>query len=672
MKHRHSWCSSALLGVGLVCLAGWRAEACALTQPVKATAVQPTPGATATSRAELKSGDRLLAWNFGKGDLIAYDIRMTSAEGEPGAAHATLAVAMQGRLELTVQETSAERAVLGVKLPEVKGSVATNPTGWTPKAVETIGEKDGVLGPVRALSGDGVTATLTSRGVVLNVEGFTSAVALLKLPGGGEAQDHASIHAVGGTDEDLRVLLSTLTELLSSDTVKSGSKWTTSVERVIPAAGTLKEEITLTATSLGTDNIANLTITGKAALHDAVSSDLGKAELRESVLTGDAKFDVANGRLTLLNRASTFKIAMPPVVGVPAEVVEFRQTLNAALNTSKSKSGSASVAESPAPTSSDASEIASNAVEKSAPVDGPDFVKQPGDLEWGWTEGETMRYRVTYGNSTKMKGLGEGTDFNNSQKITLDVTIVVSKVGEDKTASAQLSFDRVRMSMTMPMAGESAYDSDDPENVPPMLASFARPIAVMMKKPMTVEVSRAGIIKSLKGFAALADQFIAAMPAELTDNPEMVAQMKSQMTDDMMKQAMEPFLRILPEKPVKKGETWTVPGAKMGMGMGQAAPPVTYYFDDVQEAEGMRCAYVSTRQAGQVHDQGVEGGPQFKMKQGETTGKYIFIIELGKVLNAETTSTMSYGGDLPGQDEEGFQREYSSVTTSVMKIELIE
>lgn len=673
MKNGRSWGrfegGSSLLAVGVVGIAAWQMVAAPAFGQVKKPAVAtPAVAASPTKSAS----DKSLAWKFGKGDVVAYDVRLTSAEGDAGATHATLAAALSGRLEMLVQESSAERAIVGVTLADAKGSVAQNPSGWTPKAIEAIGEKDAVLGSTRALAGDGVTATLNGRGAVLNVDGYATAVTALKLPGGDVEQGHASLHAIGGSDEDLRVLLSTLTEVLSGDGVKPGATWTTSVERVVPGAGTLKEELTLTLKALGADNIANVAIVGKAALHDAVSTDLGKAELRESQISGDAKFDAASGRLTLLSRTSTFKIAMPPAVGAAAEVVEYRQTLNAALNTSKSKAGAATVVDAQEAMKDASGESGAKADEKTAAIEGPDFIKEPGDLEWGWTEGETMRYRISYGNSTKMNGLGEGQDFSNSQKITIDVTIVVSKVGEDKTATAQLSFDRVRMNMTIPMAGESVFDTDDPENVPPMLASFARPIGVMMKKPMSVEVSRAGIIKSLKGFASLADQFIAAMPAEMTENPEMVAQMKSQMTDDMMKQAMEPFLRILPEKPVKKGETWTVPGAKMGMGMGEAAPPVTYFFDDVQEAEGMRCAYVSTRQAGKVQNQGGEGVPQFKMKQGETTGKYIFIIELGKVLNAETTTSMSYGGDLPGQDEEGFQREYNSTTTSVMKIELIE
>jgi|GEM_PF-4399838 len=643
-------------------------------------AAQPAKAAP-TAKNDAKAEGRPLAWTFNVGDVLAYDVRWSSVEGDAGATAARMAGALAGRIELTVMEGGADRGVVGVKLMEAQGSWSDAPSGWTPKAIGAIDAKDAMLGATRALDNDGVSATLNLRGETMSVDGFAAKVGTLKLVGSDLDQSHATTHTLGANDDDLRVLLCAMLHVLPEKPAAVGGTWTTTLDRSVPGVGTLREEITFTLKSMGADNIGVLAIAGKAMLSDAVSTDLGKAELRESRLEGEARFDAKAGRLTLINRSATYKVAMPPAIGTApgaaAEVVEIRQSLSAAINSGASKSAGTSAVDAGAKTAEPAIAAGGDDAANNAAAEGPDFIKEPGELAWGWTEGETMRYRITYANSTKVVGLGEsGTD--NSQKVTIDVTMLVTKVGEDKSASATLTFDRARMAMTMPMMGETVYDTADPENVPPMMTSFARPIQVMMKKPLDLELSRNGAIKALKGFAKLADQFIAAMPMEEFGGEEaaeaMRAQMKSQMTDEMLRNALEPFLRILPDKPVKKGETWVVPGRKSSGFGAQDEPPVTYVFDDVQEVDGVRCAYVSTKQAGRTQNMGAEEGegPQFKMRQNDTTGRYVFIIELGKVLNAETRTSMSYGGDLPGQDEEGFQREYKSTTTQTMSIEMIE
>ncbi|MDX2117221.1 MAG: DUF6263 family protein [Planctomycetota bacterium] len=652
------------------------AAGCALA-PAQNAAKPATPAkkAAAEPAKQEKAGATPLAWIFRKGDVIAYEVRWTSVEGESGAKDAHAAAAFSGRVELSVLEAASDRGVVGVTMKDAQGSWSEPPAGWTPKGLGAIGEADPMFAGVRVLGGEGVASTLSAAGEAMSVDGYAGKFTALKSTPNESERTHASVHTLGENDEDVRVLLSAIAHVAPAAGVAPGATWTVVQERAISGAGTLKQELTLTLKSIGADRIAQIAIVGKATLLDAASTELGKAELRESSITGDAKFDVVAGRVTQMNRSATFKIALPPAVGsaagVAGEVMELRQSLSAVLNTAATKAGGESVAQTDGAMHGDAA-AATTADTKgdSAVTDGPDFVKQPGDLEWGWTEGETMRYRVTYSNSTSMKGLGDGAN-QNSQKVVIDVSVVVEKVGEDKAATATLSFDRARVSMNMPMAGESVFDTADPENVPPMMAMFARPIQVMMKKPIKIDVNRSGAIKALTGFAKLADQFIDAMPQEFGDNEEMKAQMKSQMTDELMRSMLEPFLRILPEKPVKKGETWVIPGRK-GPGEAEPSPPTTYVFDDVQEVDGVRCAYVSTRTPGRNQNAGGEGGPQFQFKQSDTTGKFIFIIELGKVLNAETKSSMSYGGDLPGQDEEGFQREYSSVTTQTMSIELVE
>lgn len=118
-----------------------------------------------------------------------------------------------------------------------------------------------------------------------------------------------------------------------------------------------------------------------------------------------------------------------------------------------------------------------------------------------------------------------------------------------------VQYDRLFMSMKIPMAGELRFDSEDtdPENV------FSNVVKNMVGKPFVIKMSKSGKVLEVKNIEGLFDAAFKDFP-EISDQQrdQILSQLNQAYGADAFKGSLEMLTSIFPEKPVAVGDKWDI------------------------------------------------------------------------------------------------------------------
>jgi hypothetical protein len=174
-------------------------------------------------------------------------------------------------------------------------------------------------------------------------------------------------------------------------------------------------------------------------------------------------------------------------------------------------------------------------------------------LRYKFKEGDKLNYVMEQKMDMTMNNAGNESTVTMTQK--MDMTWKVTAVDKDGTAKITQTIDRVHITMdTPPPGGKTEFDSkDDKEPTDPVGKMIAPIFKAMVGAEFTLTMTPRGEAKDV------------VVPQKLLDAVEKAGPAAGGMTPDVLKQMASQGGLVLPEKALKKGDTWTPEPNKLKM-----------------------------------------------------------------------------------------------------------
>ena len=259
-------------------------------------------------------------------------------------------------------------------------------------------------------------------------------------------------------------------------------------------------------------------------------------------------------------------------------------------------------------------------------------VQAEGPLRWKFKVGEKLDYNMVQ--EMQMAASGPAlpqemkTSMRQEMKMTWDVQGVDDKTGE---AVIRQKFDQVKMKMSTPVGGFE-YDSKSEEAPTGLGAMIAPMYKAMTEGEFEITMTSRGEVKDVK----IPEQVIAALK-----NAPNAAAMGDIASADGFKKMISQGALVLPEKPPKKGDTWTTKVEMKNPAFGKQTVETTYRYDGTKEIKGTKFAVIKPQLKMEFENQAAakEGQPQqpaaqqnvMKIKEQTSDGEVLFNIPAGRL-----------------------------------------
>jgi hypothetical protein len=254
-------------------------------------------------------------------------------------------------------------------------------------------------------------------------------------------------------------------------------------------------------------------------------------------------------------------------------------------------------------------------------------------LRWKFKVGETLDYNMVQ--EMQMAASGPAvpqemkTSMHQEMNMTWDVQGVDDKSGE---AVIRQKFDRVKMKMSTPVGGFE-YDSKSEEAPTGLGAMIAPMYKAMTEGEFEITMTSRGEVKDVK----IPEQVITALK-----NAPNAAAMGDVASADGFKKMISQGALVLPEKPPKKGETWSSKVEMKNAAFGKTIVETTYRYEGTKEIKGTMFAVIKPQLKMEVETQAApkEGQPQqpaaqqnaqMKIKEQTSDGEVLFNIPAGRL-----------------------------------------
>jgi Family of unknown function (DUF6263) len=216
-------------------------------------------------------------------------------------------------------------------------------------------------------------------------------------------------------------------------------------------------------------------------------------------------------------------------------------------------------------------------------------------LQYRWTKGEALRYRITQVSATAISGLPGGMgDMTIDQSTTQVFRTVAEDVAPDGTVTLRQVVESIKMDMNSPMFTAS-FDSANPD------AAAANPMSGMLKtvlSPMigasfTLVMASTGEVQKVEGLSALADKVFKTV-AQDPAAAGVLDGLKANLSDDAMRSMMSQTFTQFPNRPLKPGDTWSGQVSASNPMLGTLVTTVSSTLKAVEGAGSARIARIAT------------------------------------------------------------------------------
>ncbi len=285
--------------------------------------------------------------------------------------------------------------------------------------------------------------------------------------------------------------------------------------------------------------------------------------------------------------------------------------------------------------------IASTHLVAAAKPDKADAGK-PIALKLKLTKGRSY-YVETHSKMTQKINLG-GQVMNQVIDSTIGLMESVEDFVED-TATLELHFDRMAMDMAAAPMPPMKYDSDAPDaNGSNQLKQMFEP---MLRKPMRMEITSAGEVKSFSGMDAIKEE----VSKQAGRNPIWM-QMQAAFSDEAARvEYGESRFEFLPDKPISVGESWGKERRRHPPGLGNATISNTEYkLTEVKmiDVDGHQRRVAMIDYSGTIKPDaeapkkaGGGGMPAPELESGKTRGTITFDLKRGLPIRRENVNSMT-------------------------------
>jgi hypothetical protein len=181
-------------------------------------------------------------------------------------------------------------------------------------------------------------------------------------------------------------------------------------------------------------------------------------------------------------------------------------------------------------------------------------------LRWGWAEGRELVYDTEQTLAQKIDG---PEDSSNEWTIRYRVKQVVKSVDGEGYATVEQTYESGRIEASENGGAKLVYDSaKDAEQ--DRGHRLILPFAAFIGKTITFEVGPEGQVRRVSGASRILDDALAGVSGDMAAMLT-IALYRQALSDEGLRRQLESALRIVPDKPVRRGESWTV-------GVDQASP----------------------------------------------------------------------------------------------------
>lgn len=260
-------------------------------------------------------------------------------------------------------------------------------------------------------------------------------------------------------------------------------------------------------------------------------------------------------------------------------------------------------------------------------------------LRWKFTSGERLNYTISQNMNMKMNAGAQGP-INTSMKHNMDMAWDVQQVNEEGEAQILLSFNRVKMKMSMntPM-GEQGFDYDsESEEEPTGMAAMVAPLFdAMTKGQMEVTMSPQGEVLDVK------------IPQEVIDALQKspgAGMMGDMATPEGFKQMIMQASLVLPEEALTKGHEWSNKVEMNNPMVGKQTVETTYVYDGTKDVGGT--TYDVFRPSIKMGFEG-QGTMKISVKKQTSSGEILFNGEAGRLHSSKLVQDLTMDMMVSGQ-----------------------
>jgi hypothetical protein len=254
----------------------------------------------------------------------------------------------------------------------------------------------------------------------------------------------------------------------------------------------------------------------------------------------------------------------------------------------------------------------------------PAWSQDSDNLKWKFEKGKTFYQEMTTDTKQEMDVMG--MKINQTQKQTFYLSWTPVEQAADGNWTIKQKIEGVKMDIQI--GGNSiSYDSTKDAAAANPLADFFKAL-VGTEFKLTIDPQMK--VTKIEG----RDEFIKKLQQA---NPQMETLLKTILSDDALKQMSDPAFGVVPNKPVKKGETWE---KKTTLNMGPIGKyDSTYKYTDEgrdEKDKNLVKIKVDTSLKYVPPDAGVSGGLPFRIVKAnldskEATGTILFDTSKGRV-----------------------------------------
>lgn len=176
------------------------------------------------------------------------------------------------------------------------------------------------------------------------------------------------------------------------------------------------------------------------------------------------------------------------------------------------------------------------------------------DLRYKFQKGDKLHY--DFNTVQVITQTIQGKEQIINQQIRFEYLYHVLAV-QDGLFTLEISYEKVYHKMGNSQMGESIYDSEDPNTeIEPMSIGFAG----LVGQKFTVLMDDKGRVREVQGLAGMLEGMMSKIEEEFGEElkDQISTSMEAQFTAEKMKRDIESQLAILPTKPVKIGDSWSL------------------------------------------------------------------------------------------------------------------
>lgn len=174
-------------------------------------------------------------------------------------------------------------------------------------------------------------------------------------------------------------------------------------------------------------------------------------------------------------------------------------------------------------------------------------------LRWNWEEDRELVYDTEQSLSQQIDG---AADSSNDWTIRYRVKQVVKSVDASGFATVEQTYESGRIEASEDGGPKLVYDSaKDAEQ--DRSHRLILPFAAFIGKTITFEVGPEGEVRRVTGASRILDGALAGISADVAAMVT-IAMYRQALSDDGVRRQLESALRIVPDKPVRRGDSWEV------------------------------------------------------------------------------------------------------------------